>query len=114
MRLSIAFIAVIFVEAGLPYRGADPVPSFISSLQAAPQSAGRPTPQGTEDVQIVQGPRPATPIVRDPSLRDRLPAGTATIDGVVVSADGGRPVRRATVRLSGSIPGPPRMTQADE
>ena len=42
------------------------------------------------------------------------PSGTAFVEGVVVSADLGRPVRRATVRLSPVVPGPPRSTTSDD
>ena len=62
---------------------------------------------------IEEGPRPLS---RDftsgpPAVRAE---GTSTISGVVVSADLGRPVRRATVRLSSTVPAPPVSVTADD
>lgn len=64
---------------------------------------------------VVQGPGPAMP-PRDPLPRpaESQPTGAAVVEGVVVSADLGRPVRRATVRLAPVVPGPPQTTLADD
>jgi protocatechuate 3,4-dioxygenase beta subunit len=77
-----------------------------------PHADGR---QGVEERVVIQG---GGPMIAPP--RDRVPpqqppsAGTAFIDGVVVSADLGRPVRRAAVRLSPVTPGPPYSTTSDD
>jgi hypothetical protein len=71
--------------------------------------------QVIEDVQVIQG--PAGPLVpRDlvPQPIEPQPAGTAIIEGMVVSADLGRPVRRVTVRLSSTTPSPPFSRTTDD
>jgi hypothetical protein len=73
---------------------------FGLGLSAAPQlieQAPLPLPRD-----FTSGPAPAGP------------EGTATISGVVGSADLGRPVRRATVRLSSTVPAPPVSVAADD
>jgi len=64
--------------------------------------------QVVEDVQILQGPG-GRPVPRDVGAGRGpgapQPPGTAVVAGVVVSADGGRPIRRATVRLASTLPG---------
>jgi hypothetical protein len=64
---------------------------------------------------VIRTPGPTMP-PRDsaPVPADAPASGTALIDGVVVSADLGRPVRRAIVKLSPVVPGPPRSTTADD
>ena len=64
---------------------------------------------------VVQGPGPMLPPPRDVMPMPQEPAtGTAFVEGVVVSADLGRPVRRAIVRLSPVVPGPSRSTTSDD
>jgi hypothetical protein len=80
----------------------------ISSLAVL----ARPLPQQEEIV--IQG-SPGAPVARDvmPAL-EPPPIGTATVEGVVVSADLGRPVRRALVRLSSTVPRPPQTAVSDD
>lgn len=89
----------------------------VSVALAALVAAGHPlvARQSVNERAVVgrQGPRLPPP-------RDVMPppqetaSGTALIEGVVVSADLGRPVRRAIVRLSPVVPGPPRSTTTDD
>lgn len=70
-----------------------------------------------ETVRIFQGPGPigGGGLPRDAADAPRPPAaGTAIVAGMVVSADGGRPVRRATVRLSSTTPALPMSTTTDD
>jgi hypothetical protein len=63
---------------------------------------------------IEQGPPPPLPRDFMSGPPPSQPQGTATISGVVVSADLGRPIRRATVRLSSTVPAPPVTVTADD
>lgn len=71
-----------------------------------------------EDVQILQGPGGAggaMPMGRDATGAPRpTPTGTAVVSGTVVSADAGRPVRRATVRLSSATGGMPMSATTND
>lgn len=75
---------------------------FVAALFAvalsAQQSVGRP---------------PSMP-PRDPSQPQQMPAGTASIAGSVRSADGGRPMRRATVRVQSTASPMSRTTMTDD
>ena len=71
--------------------------------------------QRVDERVVVQGPGPMLPAPRDVMPPPQQAAsGTALVEGVVVSADLGRPVRRATVRLSPVVPGPPQITTSDD
>lgn len=89
-------------------------PAALTGLLAASSLTLLARVQVIEDVQIVQG--PAGPLVpRDLAPPPQPePAGSAIIQGVVVSADLGRPVRRATVRLSSTTPAPPFSQITDD
>lgn len=61
--------------------------------------------------------RPAQPqggIGRDPGLNAPQPTGTGVISGSITSVIGGRPMRRATVRLQGSTTPFSRTTMTDD
>jgi hypothetical protein len=58
--------------------------------------------------------RPPQMPPRDPGLTQPMPKGTASIAGNVTSADGGRPMRRAIVRVQGSASAASRSTTTDE
>ena len=66
-----------------------------------------------EEIRVIRG-APAVPVPRDVMPHEASPSGTAVVEGVVVSADLGRPVRRATVRLSSVVPRPPHTTVSDD
>jgi len=58
--------------------------------------------------------RPPQMPPRDPSQPQEMPKGTASISGSITSADGGRPMRRATVRIQSSSSPMSRTTTTDE
>lgn len=66
-----------------------------------------------EEIRVIRG-APAVPVPRDVMPHEASPSGTAVVEGVVVSADLGRPVRRAAVRLSSVVPRPPHTTVSDD
>jgi Carboxypeptidase regulatory-like domain len=74
------------------------------------------TGQHMEQVQVIGAPGGRVAGPRDfPSPPGQAaPVGTAIVSGVVISADLGRPVRRATVRLSTVTPGPPITLTTDD
>jgi len=75
----------------------------MSAAQVAGTVQGAPTPGPT-------APRPQTP-PRDGGAV--LPTGTGRIRGRVVAADTGTPLRRAQVRVSGTLPGLQQVTDTD-
>jgi hypothetical protein len=86
----------------------------IGSLPGSP--VARMAASQVQEAMVFQGPaaEPSVGVPRDPR-REPATAGTATISGTVVSSDAGRPVRRATVRMSSmSAPIPPRQATTDD
>jgi hypothetical protein len=81
-------------------------------LTVGPQVNGR---LQVEERVTIQGGRPIIgPRDQPPQPQPGPGNGTALVEGVVVSADFARPVRRAIVRLSPVIPGPPLSTTSDD
>ena len=62
----------------------------------------------------VQTIRPPQMPSRDPSQPQQMPKGTASISGNVTSANGGRPMRRATVRVQSASSPMSRTTTTDD
>ena len=67
-----------------------------------------------EQVQTLPPRPPAIGQPRDPGLTSPQPTGTAVISGTVISVDGGRPMRRASVRLRGTSTPLSRATMTDD
>ena len=67
-----------------------------------------------EQVQTLPPRPPAIGQPRDPGLTSPQPTGTAVISGAVISVDGGRPMRRASVRLQGTSTPLSRATMTDD
>ena len=84
---------------------------LLAVLTAMSELDGR---QGVGERVTIQSGRPVVAPRDRPSPQQAPGSGTAIIDGVVVSADLGRPVRRATVQLAPATPGPPLSTMSDD
>jgi hypothetical protein len=67
-----------------------------------------------QQVQTVPPRPPAMGPARDPGLTAPTPTGTAALTGTITSVDGGRPMRRATVRLQGTSTPMSRTTMTDD
>ena len=95
-------------SAGMPRLHRHAIVLVIFGMAAAagsfPMTAQVFQPQGGTQGGAVGGPAP-----RDRQPVPPPPVGTAEVAGTVVSADTGRPVRRATVRLGNSVVGSPSV-----
>jgi protocatechuate 3,4-dioxygenase beta subunit len=66
--------------------------------------------QDVQNIQIIQRPAPGQP-PRDPTLPEKT--GTARLRGRVIAEEGGAPIRRVQLRLTGPEIRQPRMTSTD-
>lgn len=85
--------------------------SVLASTELAVRAQAPSNPPPPLPAAVPRVPAPGQPPARDNAAAQ---TGTARIRGRVVAGDNGLPLRRAQVRLTGAVPGEPRLAATDE